>query len=629
MGDTVENQKSFNLTYIKSSAYIKIINSKISNISKINLLSIINRINSLFMISRAGSGHIGTSFSSMEIYTILYTFFDNKKFLFFSSKGHDSPAVYANLYIKKIISEKQFFNFRRLNGLPGHPDIKTKGIIFNTGSLGMGVSKAKGLVLANRLNKINQKIIVILGDGELQEGQFWESLFGVINHKMIELTLIIDHNKIQSDNFISEVSDLGNLKKKFLAFGFNFININGHNANQIINAIKIKSKKPKIILANTIKGKGVKIFESKNMSKKDDYIYHSGAPSDQIYNHALESLVHQLKNYKKIDIKKYINKYNNKINVSENTKFKYSIVDIYSHLLVKLAKKNKNILVLDADLYKDTGVKKFKEIYSNRFFEFGIAEQDMVSTASGFAAQNFLPFCHSFSCFLSTRPNEQIYNNCSENRKIIYIGALSGVIPAGPGHSHQSVREISSLGAIPNLIIFEPSYKNDLKVILSLAINSKVKESIFIRMSSVKIDENLNNEIENNINIGNGYEIIKSKNIAVVTYGPTNLQNSYKAIRKKEYGLINMPWLNYIDKKWLISISKRYDKLLLLESQYGKFSLNSLFSQRVKEYNLNIKIFSIALDDFPPSGQENETLRYLKMDHLSIKKKLKQIEYKN
>ena len=152
-----------------------------------------------------------------------------------------------------------------------------------------------------------------------------------------------------------------------------------------------------------------------------------------------------------------------------------------------------------------------------------------------------------------------------------------------------------------------------------------LKESIFIRMSSVKIDSNLDSKINNKINIGNGYEIIKSKKIAIVTYGPTNLQNSYKAIIKKDYGLINMPWLNYIDKKWLISISKRYDKLLILESQYDKFSLNSLFSQKINEYNLNTKIFSISLSDFPPSGQENETLRSLKMDYLNIRKKLKQI----
>ena len=214
MGDTIENQKISELEYFNPDVLKKILSLRISYLNKIKILSTINRINVLFMICKAGSGHIGTSFSSMEIYTVLYASYFNNKFLFFSSKGHDAPAVYSNLYLNNEISKNKFFNFRRLNGLPGHPDIKTKGIIFNTGSLGMGVSKAKGLILSNRSKKIKKRIIVIMGDGELQEGQFWESLPGVINFKMNELIIIIDHNKIQSDNFVSEVSDLGNLKKK-------------------------------------------------------------------------------------------------------------------------------------------------------------------------------------------------------------------------------------------------------------------------------------------------------------------------------------------------------------------------------------------------------------------------------
>ena len=213
MGDTIENQKITKLDYFQPSILKKILGLKINFVTKIKILSVINRINVLFMICKAGSGHIGTSFSSMEIYTVLYSHYFNNKFLFFSSKGHDAPAVYANLYLHGQISKKKFFNFRRLNGLPGHPDINTKGIIFNTGSLGMGVSKAKGLIFSNRAKKIKKKIIVIMGDGELQEGQFWESLPGVINFKMNELIIIIDHNKIQSDNYLIEVSDLGNLKK--------------------------------------------------------------------------------------------------------------------------------------------------------------------------------------------------------------------------------------------------------------------------------------------------------------------------------------------------------------------------------------------------------------------------------
>lgn len=630
MGDTIENQKITELHYFKPNIIKKILSLKISFSKSIKILSAINRINVLFMICKAGSGHIGTSFSSMEIYTVLYASYFNNKFLFFSSKGHDAPAVYANLYLHDQISNSKFFNFRRLNGLPGHPDIKTNGIIFNTGSLGMGVSKAKGLILSNRAKKIKKRIIVIMGDGELQEGQFWESLPGVINFKMNELIIIIDHNKIQSDNFVSEVSDLGNLKKKFESFGFNVIKLNGHNPLEIKNALNKKSKQPKILIANTIKGKGVNLFDARKLKRFEDYQFHSGAPNEEQYLIALTDLKNQLKKLlsDKIDISYFQKKIFIKTTNKENKSLKaYSLVDQYSDILTKHATKNKKIMVLDADLYKDTGLKKFKSKFKERFFEFGIAEQDMVSGASGFARNNFIPMCHSFSCFITTRANEQIYNNSSENKKIIYVGTLSGIIPAGPGHSHQSLREISSLGAIPNLIIFEPSNTNDLKLILDLVLKKDFKKSLFLRLSSVRLNQQVE-ELEKikNFSIGKGIELINGVETAIITYGPLNLSTSLTVVRNLKIGLINFPWLNEINNSWLKKISFKYKKLFFIESQYSKISLSTLFAKSINQCGLDLKIFHIPIEDFPPCGSEAEVLKKMNFDELSISKTISKIK---
>jgi transketolase len=115
------------------------------------------------------------------------------------------------------------------------------------------------------------------------------------------------------------------------------------------------------------------------------------------------------------------------------------------------------LVALDADLIKDCGLISFSRTFPERFFECGIAEQDMVSMAGGMARRGALPVVHSFACFLAARPNEQIYNQCSEHSKVVYVGSLAGLLPGGPGHSHQSVRDISALAAVPHLLMAEPT----------------------------------------------------------------------------------------------------------------------------------------------------------------------------
>src|SRR5207248_1035420 len=157
------------------------------------------RVNALYMIAAAGSGHIGSSFSAMDIVSWLYlnelrrpdantsaAFGD----LYFSSKGHDVPGLYAVLIGLGDLDFDLLHQLRRLGGLPGHPDVSTSGVVTNTGSLGMGVSKAKGMVEANRLLGRDQRIFVLTGDGELQEGQFWESLGTAAIRRMGEIVVI-------------------------------------------------------------------------------------------------------------------------------------------------------------------------------------------------------------------------------------------------------------------------------------------------------------------------------------------------------------------------------------------------------------------------------------------------------
>ena len=176
MGDQIGVAVSGKMYHVPLKEFNRILNADLDIHLKVSLFSYLCRINTLYMIAKAGSGHIGSSFSSMEIISWIYLneFKDSDSdsdSIFFSSKGHDAPALYSVLIGLGIIEIDMLGKLRRINGLPGHPDVSTKGIVTNTGSLGMGISKAKGMVFANKIQEIDTNVFILTGDGELQEGQ--------------------------------------------------------------------------------------------------------------------------------------------------------------------------------------------------------------------------------------------------------------------------------------------------------------------------------------------------------------------------------------------------------------------------------------------------------------------------
>src|SRR6266545_2763671 len=182
------------------------------------------------MIERAGSGHPGTTFSSIDIVVWLHLEVLGPDDRYFSSKGHDVPGLYAVLTALGRLDFELIHQLRRLDGLPGHPDVAaTPQVVTSTGSLGMGVSKARGFVLANRALGRTGRVYGLTGDGELQEGQIWESLQPTANRGLHEITVIVDRNRVQSDTWVDKVSDLGELEAKGAAFGWKVARCDGND----------------------------------------------------------------------------------------------------------------------------------------------------------------------------------------------------------------------------------------------------------------------------------------------------------------------------------------------------------------------------------------------------------------
>src|SRR3954453_23566954 len=241
MGDLqTEQGESLELRYVPPSEFTRVVNSDGDAVAKAGAFAALARINTLYMIAGAWSGHIGTSFSSLEIMS--WIFLNELRDLdkgpddcdiFFSSKGHDAPALYSVLIGMGLLPAEKLHQLRRLGGLPGHPHVETPYVQANTGSLGMGISKAKGMAIANRLAGTPRPIFVLTGDGELQEGQFWESLGSAANAGLGEIVAIIDHNKIQSDTWVDRVSHLGDLEAKLRAFGWHVSRCDGHDVGAL------------------------------------------------------------------------------------------------------------------------------------------------------------------------------------------------------------------------------------------------------------------------------------------------------------------------------------------------------------------------------------------------------------
>src|SRR5215211_505216 len=258
------------------------------------------RVNTLYAIMNAGSGHIGSSFSSMDLITWLWTeeLRDTNSGIpgadvYFSSKGHDVPALYSLLIALEKLDFDLLHRLRQLNGLPGHPDVSTPFIAANTGSLGMGISKAYGMARANRYTGRSGRIVVMTGDGELQEGQIWESLQPVANERLADITVIVDHNKFQSDTAVAAVSDLGDLEAKFRIFGWEVRRGDGHDFRVLRDALAhfaTVTDKPKVFIADTIKGKGVSFMEGIACGDQT-YHFHAGAPSLKDYVAAVAEII--------------------------------------------------------------------------------------------------------------------------------------------------------------------------------------------------------------------------------------------------------------------------------------------------------------------------------------------------
>jgi len=448
------------------------------------------RAYNMIAITAAGSGHTGGTLSIMDITAALYlkyikhdpanpTWEDRDRV--FWSVGHKAPALYIALAEAGYFPLDDTVKLRKLwSSFEGHPNrLKLPGIELSAGSLGQGLGVAIGCALNAKLEKRDYRIYTILGDGELDEGSVWEAIMCASHYQLDNLVVIVDRNDLQIDGPTKEIMCLEDLSAKWEAFGWNTLEIDGHDMPRILSSLEKAQKtkgKPTVIIAHTVKGKGVSFAENQ-------VGYHGIAPKDgrtgkESLDQALKDIGDPQFSKEKVDhLLKIASDYQSKVDkkVEESLpKFSRNYwwnssssmqVEMeptrngFGRAIEELGK-DERIVALGADITSSIRMDKFyasQPERKNRFFEIGIAEANMTLIASGLAKEGKIPFIGSYGVFITGRNWDQLRTTvCYNNYNVKIADAHAGISVGADGATHQALEDISNLYYLPNMHLTVP-----------------------------------------------------------------------------------------------------------------------------------------------------------------------------
>lgn len=424
------------------------------------------RIHSLRMTTMAGSGHPTTCLSAADLAACL--FFSEMRFNpknshdpandeFVLSKGHGAPLLWAVFAEAGLIPMKSLTRLRRIDSdLEGHPTPRMKWVKAATGSLGQGLSIGVGLALGQKLDGSPARTFVLMGDGECAEGAVWEAANFAARAGLRSLCAVVDVNRLGQSDATMHGRDLRAYARKFKAFGWDVLTVDGHRIERILEAFKKIGRRgrPTVILARTIKGKGVSFVEDRN-----------GWHGKPLKNDELARALGELGCLPDIDARKFVRRPKpfRKAKVSAKLVFprtryadKTATRLAYGNALVALGKVNKTVVAIDGDVKNSTYADKFFGAFPGRSFESFIAEQNMVGMGIGLAAKGYIPFIATFAAFL-TRAHDQIRMAAYSFSNIKLCGSHVGVSIGEDGPSQMGLEDLALFRSIPGCVVLYPS----------------------------------------------------------------------------------------------------------------------------------------------------------------------------
>ncbi|MCH7850513.1 MAG: transketolase [Nanoarchaeota archaeon] len=588
------------------------------------------RCDSIEMTTSAGSGHPSSCLSAAEIMSVL--FFHEMKYdvknpenpdndEFILSKGHAAPILYSCLKHAGCIKD-DLNTLRKLNSnLEGHPIPRSsKWIKAATGSLGQGIGVAVGMALAAKLQNRNFRTYTILGDSEISEGSVYEALELASYYKLNNLVVIVDINRLGQRGETMLGHGTAEYKMRFEGFGCHVEIINGHSINAIIKSLDNarRSKKPTVILARTIKGKGVSFIEDKEG-------WHGKALNYEEAEMALSEIAKA--RIPKIIIEKPI-KLTRKFKKSSYKSPKYETEEIatrfaYGQTLASLGKSDSSILAIDAETSNSTYSLELKKVRPKQFVEAFIAEQNMVSMATGLSIKGFNVFASTFAAFLS-RAHDQIRMAAISSSNITFVGSHAGTSIGEDGGSQMGLEDISLFRSLAASAVFYPSDSFSAEKLTILA--SKLPSIKYIRTSRPKTPSLY---LKTDKFRAGDFKVLKEggRDSAVFVGSGITVHEALAAYYKLKKKRIHVAVVDlysikpFNHKKFVNFVNDHGKKIVLAEDHRPEGGIGEMIAEKL--VGTKIKFKHLSITEIPHSGTSKELLHLYRIDSSAYINELK------
>ncbi|AEV98839.1 Transketolase [Niastella koreensis GR20-10] len=594
----------------------------------------------LVSTTAAGSGHPTSCLSAADIATVLfdkYFTYDvtnplniyNDRFVL--SKGHAAPLLYALFGMSNAYDLNELKTLRKLNSrFEGHPVPKYKYAEAATGSLGQGLSVGAGLAIAAKRENLPFTTYVLCGDGELAEGQVWEAANFASYHKLNNLVVILDINRLAQSGETMFGHHMNEYEQRFRAFNFRVFNIDGHNFDQIDQALEQAHShaglQPVAIIARTEKGKGVSFIENKEG-------WHGKALKEDELKKALDELG-PINDNARFELRKPATttvpsaevKINTDIKMDFDNAKSYATREVFGEVLAQITQHTPNMYVLDADVKNSTFTEDALKVTPERFVECFIAEQNMVSVGAGLSRIGKIPVVATFGAFFM-RAADQIRMARISEANIKLVGSHVGVSIGEDGPSQMALEDIAFFGALPDVVVLQPCEA----VSTASLVPQMVKHNGMVYMRTLRPKTKLLYKPGEEFKIG-GSKIVRKSDDDMLTVAATGI-TVYEALQAADMlkqediniRVVDCYSISPIDRETLQDClhTTHYKCIISVEDHFSHGGLGDFISAAVSAEGVYVE--KMAVTHISQSGKQEELLKDAGIDAASIAAKVKEL----
>jgi transketolase len=525
---------------------------------------------------------------------------------FFLSPAQYALVLYAALIETGRMAEEGLAQFNKdgsvveMIGAEHSPGMETM-----TGSLGQGISQAAGVAMARQRKNEKGRVFIFMSDGEFQIGQTWEALQALSFHMLDNVVIYVDVNGFQCDGKMCNVMDVEPLDKRLEAFGARVFRVNGHDIRKLADAGSVTPDgRPVVVLCDTDAARGIEALKSR--APKMHYVRFTSDDEKARYAAALKALTGE----EHIPAQKKA--------AGAKQAGPEIVSRVHAKNLVKWAADKPKVLVLSADLTSSTEIDLFRDAYPDRFLSMGIAEQNMLSWASGLAREGFIPFVHTFAVFIYRRAFDQIAMSVSyPNLPVRMIGFLPGITTPG-GATHQAIEDVSVMRALPNMTILDCGDAADVESVLGVI--EKINGPVYVRMLRGEIPRLFAAPME----FGKARVVSEGNDIAVLSSGimTEEAMRAVQALQKRGLSVQHMHISTlkpFNDQTVMDAISRSKHGVITMENHTIVGGLGSIIAEQMAEAGMDRKLVRIGLRDIYAHGaSRNYLLRKYRMDAMAL-----------